>query len=75
MVDTCMVVCLFILNTLSDLIHRFIFLLLFFFFIEFHYVSAFDDCAHHHQIKASINFWYKWELNPKSLTQPLKSLP
>ena len=31
--------------------------------------SAFDDCVLYHQIKIPIGFWYRRELNPRSLIQ------
>ena len=29
----------------------------------------------YHQTKTPIGFWYRQELNPRSLTQPLETLP
>ena len=37
--------------------------------------STFDDCALYHQTKISINFWFRWELNPRTLIQPSDILP
>ena len=51
-------------------------LFFFFFNIEFQPMSStFDDCALYHQTKTSINFWFRWELNPRTLIQPSDILP
>ena len=36
--------------------------------------SALDNNTLYHQTKTPIDFWYKWELNLKSLIQPLETL-
>ena len=37
-------------------------------------MSASDNCALYHQTKTSIDFWYRQELNLRSLIQPLETL-
>ena len=37
-------------------------------------MSISDECVLYHHIKISIDFWYRWELNPKSFIQSLEIL-
>ena len=49
----------------------FIYLFYFYFYLFFMFLMI----AHYHQTKTSIGFWCKRGLNPRSLIQPLETLP